>query len=86
MNDSKSELKCRIADSVHSVVDEAINKNGYKRVIALNSSFGKDLIPRVAGKHQTKPITDIIDIVVIFSSYLGFKGFCETNLCWKCII
>ena len=36
----------------------------YKRVIGLNSSYGKDVIPRIAGQYGVQPITDIIDIVV----------------------
>lgn len=27
-----------------------IGKNGYKRVVGLASSFGKDVVPRIAGK------------------------------------
>lgn len=40
----------QISDSVQSAVEEAIKKNGYKRVIGLSSSYGKDVIPRIAGK------------------------------------
>jgi hypothetical protein len=31
----------------------------------LGSSFGKDLIPRLAGYYKAQPITDIIEVVVI---------------------
>ena len=35
---------------------------GYKNVIGLSTSLGKDVIPRAAGQHQAQPISDIIDI------------------------
>ncbi len=31
--------------------------------MGLGSSIGKDIIPRVAGKYASQPITDIIEIV-----------------------
>lgn len=33
-------------------------------MIGLSSSYGKDVIPRIAGKNLAQPISDITDIVV----------------------
>ena len=41
----------RCADSVQKIAENLISANGYKRVIGLSSSFGKDVIPRLAGKY-----------------------------------
>lgn len=35
-------------------------------MIGLASSYGKDVIPRIAGKYGIQPISDIIEIIVIF--------------------
>ena len=35
-------------------------------MIGLASSYGKDVIPRISGKYGIQPISDIIEIIVIF--------------------
>ncbi len=37
-----------------------IEKNGYDKVIALSSSFGKDVMPRIGGLMDLQAITDVI--------------------------
>jgi hypothetical protein len=37
-----------------------VNKGGYKNVIGLSTSLGKDVIPRVAGFFASQPISDVI--------------------------
>jgi electron transfer flavoprotein alpha subunit len=46
------------------VIKSLVNAGGYKNVVGLNSSLGKDVIPRVAGSFATQPITDITEICV----------------------
>lgn len=38
-------------------------------MIGLASSYGKDVIPRIAGKYGIQPISDIIEIIVNFYIY-----------------
>jgi electron transfer flavoprotein alpha subunit len=38
-------------------------KYNYKNIVGLSTSFGKDLIPRIAGKYVSQPITDITDVI-----------------------
>ena len=42
------------------VAKNLIEKNGYDKVIALSSSFGKDVIPRIGGLMDLQAITDVI--------------------------
>lgn len=44
---------------------QLIDKNKYKNVVALSSSLGKDVIPRVAANYDCQPIGDITEVVVI---------------------
>ena len=44
------------------VAKNLIEKNGYDKVIALSSSFGKDVIPRIGGLMDLQAITDVIQI------------------------
>ena len=37
-----------------------IEKNGYDKVVALSSSFGKDVMPRIGGLMDLQAITDVI--------------------------
>lgn len=53
------------ADTVQKIAEELISSNGYKRVVGLSSSYGKDIVPRLAGKYGVQPITEVIEIVVI---------------------
>ena len=42
---------------------EIIQKNGYDKVIASTSAFGKDVIPRLGGLLDSQPITDVIQVL-----------------------
>ena len=35
-----------------------------KYVVGLSSSFGKDVIPRIAAKFDSQPISDVIEVHV----------------------
>lgn len=39
-----------------------ISKNKYNYVVGLTTSYGKDVIPRLASKYDSQPISDIIEI------------------------
>lgn len=49
-------------DSVAKVVQSLVEGKGYDKVIACSSGFGKDVMPRLAGKLDVQPITDVIEI------------------------
>ena len=38
-------------------------KHCYKFIVAGSSSYGKDVIPRIAGKFSSQPITDVIEVI-----------------------
>lgn len=40
-----------------------VKKNGYDKVLAAASGFGKDVIPRLGGMLDVQPITDVIEVV-----------------------
>lgn len=44
---------------------DLIGKGGYKNVIGLSSSLGKDVIPRISGYFASQPISDITEIIVL---------------------
>lgn len=41
-----------------------MEKHTYKYVIGLSSSYGRDIIPRLAGKYDSQPVSDITQIIV----------------------
>jgi hypothetical protein len=43
-----------------NIIKNLIEKYKYKNVVGLSSSYGKDVIPRVAGYYSSQPISDII--------------------------
>ena len=49
-----------LSDMVSNVVSQLHEKYRYKNIVGLGSSFGKDLIPRIAGKYVSQPITDVL--------------------------
>lgn len=61
----------RIAEEISLIIKNLITKGGYKNVIGLSTSIGKDVIPRAAGQHSSQPIGDIIDISVSNSLLQG---------------
>jgi hypothetical protein len=44
-----------------------VSKGGYKNIVGLSSSLGKDIIPRIAGFFASQPISDVIEVVVFYS-------------------
>ena len=46
-----------------NVISQLQEKYKYKNIVALSSSIGKDILPRVAGKYFSQPITDVIDVL-----------------------
>lgn len=53
-----------MAEEVSTIVKGLIGKGGYKNVVGLSSSIGKDVVPRVAGYFAAQPIGDITEVVV----------------------
>ena len=45
-----------------AVVNHVVEKNGYDKIVAPASSFGKDVIPRLGGLLDAQPITDVLSI------------------------
>ena len=52
--------KRTLSDVVANVVGQLCEKYKYKNVVGLSSSLGKDVIPRIAGKFVSQPITDVL--------------------------
>lgn len=59
----------RLAEEVGAIIKGLVSKGGYKNVIGLSSSIGKDVIPRVAGYFAAQPIGDITEVVVNQTSF-----------------
>lgn len=55
-------LENPLADDLASISKHLVDKNGYKRVLAASTAIGKDFIPRLGGKIDSQPITDVIKI------------------------
>lgn len=53
-----------LAEDLESVLRQLIDKNKYKNVVALSSTLGKDIIPRIAANYDCQPIGDIIEVIV----------------------
>jgi hypothetical protein len=51
-----------MSDIVTNVVGQLHEKYKYKNIVGLGSSFGKDVIPRIAGKYVSQPITDVLEV------------------------
>lgn len=51
-----------VGSDLAKIAQKALEKGGYKRLLTSSSNFGKDFIPRVAGKIDSQPITDVIKI------------------------
>jgi electron transfer flavoprotein alpha subunit len=52
-----------MSDSAAQIIYDLHSKYQYKNIVGLSTSLGKDLIPRIAGKYVSQPITDVIEIV-----------------------
>ncbi len=50
------------ATDLANVAQKALTDGGYKRLLTSATNFGKDFIPRIAGKIDSQPITDVIKI------------------------
>jgi electron transfer flavoprotein alpha subunit len=72
-----------LAEELSTIIKGLVGKGGYKNVIGLSSSIGKDVIPRVAGYFAAQPIGDITDVVVAFCFNLGIKYIRPADLCRK---
>jgi electron transfer flavoprotein alpha subunit len=59
-----SQLLVSIAEEITHIIKSLVGQGGYKNVIGLSSSLGKDVIPRAAGLHAAQPISDIIEVSV----------------------
>ena len=55
----------RIAEEITYIMKDLIGKGGYKNIVGLSSSLGKDVIPRISGYFSSQPISDITEIIVI---------------------
>ena len=54
-------------DQACNVVHDLIKSSGgFSHIVASHNSFGKDIIPRLAGSLGVQPITDVISILVYF--------------------
>lgn len=51
-----------MSDIVTTIVGQLHEKHKYNNIVGLGSSFGKDVIPRIAGKYVSQPITDVIEV------------------------
>jgi electron transfer flavoprotein alpha subunit len=60
----QSKFQFRMGNEYAEALVKVIEANGYKNVIAAATTFGKDVIPRLGGKLDVQPITDVIDIKV----------------------
>ena len=56
------DLENATASNLASVAEKALTEGGYKRMLTTATNFGKAFIPRVAGKIDSQPITDVIKI------------------------
>lgn len=48
---------------------DLIGKGGYKNIVGLSSSLGKDVIPRISGYFSSQPISDITEVIVFLSIF-----------------
>jgi electron transfer flavoprotein alpha subunit len=55
-------LENPIASDLAVVAQKVLQNGGYKRLLTPATNFGKDFIPRIAGKIDSQPITDVIKI------------------------
>ena len=55
-------LENPVASDLASVAHKVLKAGGYKRLLTPATNFGKDFIPRIAGKIDSQPITDVIKI------------------------
>ncbi len=55
----------RLHDHIEHAIHNVIGSNTYTHVLMTSTTFGKDLLPRIAAQYDSQPITDITDIQVI---------------------
>lgn len=56
------DLENPTATDLANVAQKALTDGGYKRLLTPSTNFGKDFLPRIAGKIDSQPITDVIKI------------------------
>jgi len=57
-------LTRRFADVVQAALAKLIKDNKYTHVVVSGSSFGKDILPRLAASFDCQPISEVIDVLV----------------------
>lgn len=62
-------MVCRIAEEITYIMKDLIGKGGYKNIVGLSSSLGKDVIPRISGYFASQPISDITEVIVFLSIF-----------------
>jgi len=64
-----------LPEELEGVVERIIKSEGITHVVATNSAFGKNIVPRVAAKFDAMPLTDVTAIVsedtFVRSQYAG---------------
>jgi electron transfer flavoprotein alpha subunit len=55
-------LEYQLHDTMDHVINKAIADNKYTHVLMTSTTFGKDLLPRVAAQNDSQAITDITEI------------------------
>ncbi|VDN02162.1 unnamed protein product [Thelazia callipaeda] len=55
-------LKHQLAEYVAKVVETLHNQHKFTHIVAGSSTFSRDVLPRVAAKFDSSPITDIVNI------------------------
>ncbi len=56
-------FKCNIAENMCKFIEPFLRKNHYTHVLAPSSTFGKNLMPKIAAKMDVQQISDITNVV-----------------------
>lgn len=59
----RANTKHLIAEEITYIMKDLIGKGGYKNIVGLSSSLGKDVIPRISGYFSSQPISDITEVI-----------------------
>lgn len=58
-----ADLENPVGDHMSTLTKQLVEKNGYDKVVAAASGFGKDVMPRLGGLMDLQAITDVIEIM-----------------------